>query len=464
MDQDVPTRSERAAAGRAVRAAVPRGALADPGVTTGRADPVGLVVAQEATRIADLLPLRHRRMAASPFAFYRGSAVVMAHDLASVPATGLTVQLCGDAHLANFGLYASPERRLLLDLNDFDETAPGPFEWDVKRLVASVELAAREIGAPAAGRRAAVVATARAYRVAMRGFARMSTLDVWYARLDADRALVEQARPAGGRAARRTERALARARRRDQLSAVEALTTVEGGVRRFVPDPPLLQTLDGLVGPERAGAFRDGLGDLLRGYRRTLPSDRRHLLDRYRLVDVARKVVGVGSVGTRAFVLVVQGDDADDALVLQAKEAQRSVVAAVLGTRGPAQEGRRVVEGQRLMQAASDVLLGWQRTAGVDGVARDYYVRQLRDWKGGFDVAGARLRGLTAYGRACAWTLARAHARSGDRVAVAAYLGGGDRADEAFADLAAACADRAEADHAAFAAAVRSGRLTGVDA
>lgn len=459
MDGDVPTRDDRAAGGRTVRATVPRSALADPGVTAGRADPVGLVVAQEASRIVDLLPLRHERMAASPFAFYRGSAVVMAHDLASVPATGLTVQLCGDAHVANFGLYGSPERRLLFDLNDFDETAPGPFEWDVKRLVASVELAARGIDARRGERRRAVVATAEAYRAAVRDLAGRSTLDVWYARLDADSLRAEHLDGLDGRAQRRTRRALERARRRDRVSAVESLTTVAGGVRRFVPDPPLVETLESLFDADRAQAFRAGLDGLLVAYRRTLPSDRRHLLDRYRLVDVARKVVGVGSVGTRAFVLLVQGDDADDALVLQAKEAQRSVVAAVQGARGPAHQGRRVVEGQRLMQAASDLLLGWQRTAGVDGVTRDYYVRQLRDWKGGFDTEGARLTGLTAYARACAWTLARAHARSGDRVAIAAYLGGADRADHAFADFAQAYADRAEADHGALVAALRQGRL-----
>lgn len=454
-----PTRAERAAAGRAARSALPRGALADPGDRPDDADPVALLVAQGQTRVAELLPLRYGRMSASPFGFYRGSALIMAQDLAAHPGSGLQVQLCGDAHLANLGLYASPERHLLFDVNDFDETAPGPFEWDVQRLVASVELAARHTGVRSRARQALVAGTARAYREAIRDLAGRRTLEVWYAHPDVDRLVAEYARPVGGRAERRMRGVVGKAMRRDHLSALNRLTTVQDGVRRFVSDPPLLVTVDDLLSDADGAAFTAGMRGLLRSYRRTLPSDRRRLLDRYRLVDVARKVVGMGSVGTRAFVLLMQGDDADDALVLQAKEAQPSVVDTALGRTRRGQHGRRVVEGQRLMQSASDVLLGWQRTAGPDGVPRDYYVRQLRDWKGSVTVEAMRPEGLAAYARVCAWTLARAHARSGDRVAIAAYLGSGERADTAFADFAAAYADRAEADHARLVAAIGTGRL-----
>ncbi|WP_454048463.1 DUF2252 domain-containing protein [Cellulomonas sp. Marseille-Q8402] len=418
-----------------------------------------LLVEQGRSRVTELLPLRYGRMSASPFGFYRGSALIMARDLAALPDSGLVVQLCGDAHLANFGLYASPERNLLFDVNDFDETAAGPFEWDVQRLVASVELAARHTGVRRSTRRTLVTSAARAYREAVRDLAGRRTLEVWYARPDVDVLLDEYARPAGAGAVRRARGAVDKALRRDQANALTRLTEVRDGVRRFVPDPPLLRTAVDLLDAQGAATFTAGMRDLLRHYRRTLPSDRRRLLDRYRLVDVARKVVGVGSVGTRAFVLLMQGDDPDDALVLQAKEAQASVLDTARGIVRRGQHGRRVVEGQRLMQSASDMLLGWQRTAGLDGLARDYYVRQLRDWKGSLTPDAMRPEGLAAYARVCAWTLARAHARSGDRVAVAAYLGSGDRADVAFADFAGAYADRAEADHALLAAAVASGRL-----
>lgn len=454
-----PTRAERAARGRAARSALPRGALADPGPRADGADPVALLVAQGQTRVAELLPLRYGRMSASPFGFYRGSALIMAHDLAARPGSGLEVQLCGDAHLANFGLYASPERHLLFDVNDFDETAPGPFEWDVQRLVASVELAARHTGVPRRVRQDLATGTARTYREAVRDLAGRRTIEVWYAHPDVDLLVEEYARPIGKRTVRQVRGAVGKAMRRDHLSALNRLTAVTDGERRFVSDPPLLVTVADLLSDAEGAAFTAGMRDLLRSYRRTLPSDRRRLLDRYRLVDVARKVVGVGSVGTRAFVLLMQGDDAADALVLQAKEASASVVDTALGRTRRGQHGRRVVEGQRLMQSASDMLLGWQRTTGTDGVPRDFYVRQLRDWKGSVTVDTMRPEGLAAYARVCAWTLARAHARSGDRVAIAAYLGTGDRADGAFADFASAYADRAEADHALLVAAVDSGRV-----
>lgn len=464
-------REQREAAGRAARRRRPRSSLAEVPGRGGRPDPLDLLEAQATTRLPDLVPLRYGRMAESPFAFYRGSAVVMAADLGATSSTGLTVQLCGDAHVANFGTYGSPERRLVFDLNDFDETHPGPFEWDVQRLLASLELAARAVDVGRRRRRTLVLDAARAYREAVRGFAQQPALAVWYARADVEDVVALVA--ADGRTARRTRQAVEKARRRDHLQALARLTTVVDGERRFVPDPPLVVTLEDVLPASRAATFRHGMADLLVDYRASLAPDRRRLAERYRVVDVARKVVGVGSVGTRAFVVALQGVDADDALVLQAKEAQPSVLAEHVRASevadaphgpaphdgGPGHEGRRVVEGQRLMQAVSDVMLGWQRSAGVDGVARDYYVRQLRDWKGGVDLAAARPEGLAAYARLCAWTLARAHARSGDAIAVGAYLGGGTVADEALADFATAYADVTEADHGALVAAVDDGRL-----
>lgn len=453
-------REERAAAGRAARKRVPRSALAEVAGRGGRPDPLDLLEAQATTRLPDLVPLRYGRMAESPFAFLRGSAVVMAADLGAAPDTGLRVQLCGDAHVANFGTYGSPERNLVFDLNDFDETHPGPFEWDVKRLLTSLEVVARTIEVGRRRRRDLVVGAARAYREAVRDFAGQSALAVWYARVDLGD-LVELV-PPDERMVRRTRNALDKARRRDHLQAVARLTRVVGEERRFVADPPLVSTLEDVLPAERVATFRQGIADLLVDYRASLAPDRRRLAERYRVVDVARKVVGVGSVGTRAFVVLLQGVDADDVLVLQAKEAQASVLEPYVGHDGYDHHGQRVVEGQRLMQAVSDVMLGWQRTSGPDGIARDYYVRQLRDWKGGLDLTGARPEGLAAYGRVCAWTLARAHARSGDAIAVGAYLGASSAADEAFADFAAAYADRTERDHADLVAAVDDGRLPAV--
>ncbi|NNH07452.1 DUF2252 domain-containing protein [Cellulomonas fimi] len=449
-------REQREEAGRAARRRRPRSSLAEVAGRDGRPDPLDLLEAQATTRLPDLVPLRYGRMAESAFAFYRGSAVVMAADLGAAGSTGLTVQLCGDAHVANFGTYGSPERRLVFDLNDFDETHPGPFEWDVQRLLASLELAARAVDVGRRRRRTLVRDAARAYREAVRGFAQQPALAVWYARADVEDVVALAA--ADTRTARRTQQAVEKARRRDHLQALARLTTVVDGERRFVPDPPLVATLEDVLPASRAATFRHGMADLLVDYRASLAPDRRRLAERYRVVDVARKVVGVGSVGTRAFVVLLQGVDADDALVLQAKEAQPSVLAAHVGGRHE-HDGRRVVEGQRLMQAVSDVMLGWQRSAGLDGVARDYYVRQLRDWKGGVDLAAARPEGLAAYARLCAWTLARAHARSGDAIAVGAYLGAGTVADEALADFAAAYADVTEADHGALVTAVDDGRL-----
>lgn len=453
MTTDAPwSREDRAASGRAARARHPRSALGVLAPAAPDRDVVGQLEAQATTRVPELVPIRYGRMAAGPFPFLRGSAVVMAADLAASPSSGLTVQLCGDAHLSNFGLFASPERRMLFDLNDFDETAPGPFEWDVQRLVASIEVAARANGFEEADRRAVVLACAREYREAMRRFAEQPQLEVWYARLD-----VEEASAAFGieRYGRRT---VQKARRRDHASSLAKLTEVVDGRRRFVSDPPWVRTVADLADEAGRADLTSDMDGLLHSYAETLQSDRQQLIWRYRLVDMARKVVGVGSVGTRAWILLVVADDGDDALVLQAKEAQASVLEAHTGI-VPGPHGRRVVEGQRLMQAASDIFLGWDTVDGFDGVRRDFYVRQLRDWKGSAEIEEQDPTTMVRYVRLCAWTLARAHARSGDRMAIAAYLGGSTRADEAFADFAAAYADRTESDHAALVAAIDGGRL-----
>jgi uncharacterized protein (DUF2252 family) len=400
-------------------------------------------------------------MAAAEFPFFRGAALVMADDLSRAPNSGIETQLCGDAHLSNFGTFAAPDRRMLFDLNDFDETLPGPFEWDVKRLLASVEIAARSIGAGDKERRKVATDVAKAYRTAIRGFAQQPNLDVWYARLDVDDFLREHGGSLGKAQTKTTQSTVKKARSRDHLRSVEKLTEVVDGRRRFLSDPPLVTALDELLG-DQAPAFRAALGDLVHAYQASLQPDRRHLVGQYRLVDMARKVVGVGSVGTRAWILLLEGADDDDHLILQAKEAQSSVLEQFLGASEYTQSGQRVVEGQRLMQAASDAMLGWQRTRGIDGVERDFYIRQLRDWKGSAVIEGMRPEGFSRYGGLCAWTLARAHARSGDRVAIASYLGGSKAADEAFADYAATYADRNASDHAALVAAIGSGRLAAV--
>ena len=446
--------------GRAARAALPRGALAAVATDRPGRDPVAEVLAQEVDRLPDLIPLRHARMAASPLAFYRGTAGLMASDLSGSPHTGLLAQLCGDAHLSNFGVFGTPERRLVFDLNDFDETHPGPFDWDVKRLVASIEVAARALGLGQDARRRACRRTAREYREAIRSFAQARAVDVWYASLDAADAGLGRRLGLDPTARRGWQRLTSRATSRDHRQAAARLTTLApDGERRFVADPPLLVPASSYLTPDEVVTFRAGMEQLVEQWRESLPADRRHLAAQYRVVDVARKVVGVGSVGTRAWVLLLVGASSDDVLVLQAKEARASVLEAHLPPGPYAHPGRRVVEGQRLMQAASDVFLGWQDRVGLDGVPRAYYVRQLRDWKGAVDVERIRPEALVPYGRACAWTLARAHARSGERVAIAAYLGSSSRADEAFARFAATYADQVERDHATFATAITAGNL-----
>ena len=456
---DPPTPAERAAAGKAARAKAP---LASHGhLDASDRDPVGLLLGQAGSRVPELVPVRHGRMLASPFAFFRGAALPMAADLARTPASGLRAQLCGDAHLANFGAYASPERRLVFDLNDFDETTPGPFEWDVKRLAASLAVAARDNGFSAKEQRQVVLAAATSYRTSMREFAGTPLLQVWYARVDLDDVLHRYKDQLKGSRYKATQGLLAKARKRDSTQALSKLTTTVDGQRRIVSDPPLVVPVEELFPGVESAALYDQLRTLISGYGRSLQSNRRYLLSQYRLVQMARKVVGVGSVGTRAWVLLMQGTD-DEPLFLQAKEAQESVLARYAGRSTRAGHGQRVVEGQRLMQAVSDIFLGWHRSAGPDGQERSFYVRQLRDWKLSAPIETMVPSGMAAYAGLCAWTLARAHARSGDRVAIAAYLGRSDKFDRAISEFAAAYADLNERDHAALGAAVESGRAEAV--
>jgi uncharacterized protein (DUF2252 family) len=399
-------------------------------------------------------------MLVSPFTYYRGAALPMAADLASTRSSGLRVQLCGDAHLLNFGVFASPERRLIFDLNDFDETLPGPFEWDVKRLVASMVLAGRDSGLTAGKLRKVAVATAAAYSTAMREFAAMPILSVWYARFDVEDALAQLKSDMPKKAVRQTAAQVAKARTRDSTQALSKLTTVSDGRRRIVSDPPLIVPIEELASHLDIDAVYRFLRGLTTGYTQTLPAYRRRLAERFTLTAVARKVVGVGSVGTETWILLMDPDDGLEPLLLQAKQAQRSVLADYAGASEYRNQGERVVVGQQLMQAVSDIFLGWQR-APLPGrrPADYYYLRQLRDWKYSAEVDRMNYAEMTRYGRMCGWTLARAHARTGDRIAIAAYLGRSDTFDQAMADFAETYADQAERDHAALADAVASGRV-----
>jgi uncharacterized protein (DUF2252 family) len=456
------TPAERAERGKAARAAVPRDSHAVYDPAADRPDPVGLLERQATTRLPDLVPVRYSRMLASPFSYFRGAALSMAADLAATPVSGLAVQACGDAHLSNFGVYASPERALVFDLNDFDETLPGPWEWDVKRLSASLEVAARGNGYRAALRRKVVTATVRRYREAMRVFAGQGDLAVWYARAETE-TLREQFRSQlAAHEQRQADGAVAKARTRDSLQALAQLTRQVDGRPRIVADPPLVVPLSDLVADSADRAkLETELRRLLGDYRRTLETDRRYLLEQFKFADMARKVVGVGSVGTRCWIALMLGRDDSDPLFLQVKEAERSVLEDFAGASEYANHGQRVVAGQRLMQAASDIFLGWQRDqVDPDGRPHDYYVRQLRDGKFSADIEAMTSAGMLAYGELCGWTLARAHARSGDRIAIAAYLGQSAAFDQAIAEFAAAYADQNERDHQALTAAVASGRVT----
>ncbi len=458
------TLEERRNAGKQARARVPRSSIEGWEPSPDRPDPVDLIEQQNATREPDLVPVRHGRMMVSPFTFYRGGAKIMSADLQHVPRAGLDVQLCGDAHLSNFGVFASPERALLFDLNDFDETLPGPFEYDVARLAASFVIAARNNGFSRSDARSVTTELIRAYRTSMWSFADMRTLDVWYSRLDADEVVAKAAsgskRPS--KAVERSRKMLQKARTKDSLQALSKLTEVVDGEQRIVSDPPIVVPARDLmatysISPDVIG---DVLRTLLRDYRATLSNERRHLLERFEFVDLARKVVGVGSVGTRAWIALLRGRDGDDPLFLQVKEASRSVLEDHLPKSRYRQPGERVVAGQRLMQAASDIFLGWTKGYEQD---RFYYWRQLRDMKGSIDVESMVPSGMAFYADICAWTLARAHARSGDAVAIASYLGKGDRFDRAMSDFAERYADQNERDYEAFCEAIRSGRLEAIE-
>jgi uncharacterized protein (DUF2252 family) len=455
------TPAERAARGAEARAAVPREAHAifDPG--SGRPDPIALLTEQAASRVPELVPVRWGRMMVSPFTYYRGAALPMASDLATTPVSGLAVQACGDAHLSNFGLFGSAERRLVFDVNDFDETLPGPWEWDVKRLAASLEVAARSNGFAGKERRKIVSAAVAKYRQAVRAFAKMTNLEVWYAHADADELQDQFRSKMNARQRKLVDKGLAKARTRDSMEQLGKLTVLVDGQPRIVSDPPLLVPVDELL-PDRMerGAFKSQINDILSKYRRTLETDRRHLLDQYEFSDLARKVVGVGSVGTRCWIALMVGRDHADPLFLQVKEAEESVLSRFVGASKFTNQGQRVVAGQRLMQASGDIFLGWQQTRGLDEQQRDFYVRQLRDWKFSLDPETMVPRGMRLYGELCGWTLARAHARSGDRIAIAAYLGGSAVFDQAVTQFASSYADQNERDHQALVDAVASGRIT----
>jgi uncharacterized protein (DUF2252 family) len=452
------SRADRVARGKDARAVAPLESHAEFSPGRGR-DPVGLLLGQAKSRVPELVPVRHGRMLVSPFTFYRGAALPMAADLALTPASGLRVQLCGDAHLSNFGAFASPERRLVFDVNDFDETLPGPFEWDVKRLVASLAVAGRDSGFPAKARRKIALAAGEGYRTAMRGFADQTFMDVWYAHVDIEPVVAEFRSQMKAKSYKEAQKMLAKAHTSDTMKALGKLTTVVDGRRRIISDPPMIVPVEEVFADVQADAIYELLNTVLGKYRRTLQSDRRHLLGNFRLVQVARKVVGVGSVGTRAWVVLMDACDGVEPLFLQAKEAQLSVLADYAGRSQYSNQGERVVAGQHLMQAQSDIFLGWTRvTNPLDGLDHDYYVRQLKDWKFSVPIEMMIPQGMELYARLCGSTLARAHARSGDRVALAAYLGGSAKFDQAIADFAETYADQNELDYAALQAAVKDGK------
>ena len=446
--------------GKAARAVAPRASHGDWAPPAGRRDPIELLEEQAASRVPELVPIRYGRMLVSPFTFFRGAAYPMAADLAGAPRSGLEAQLCGDAHLSNFGAFAAPDRRLVFSINDFDETLPGPFEWDVKRLAASFAVAGRDRGFDAKRRQSINRAVPRSYREAMRCFAAMSNLELWYSRIDVDE-IAELAAQLGTRRQRsRFERNVAKARSKDSLKAFAKLTEIVDGEPRIASDPPLIVRIEDVMSGAGEADLEEFVRGVIRSYRRTLSTDRRRLLERFRYAHAAHKVVGVGSVGTRAWILLMLGRDETDPLFLQLKEAQPSALERFLGKSAFAMHGQRVVEGQRLMQAASDIMLGWIRVAGSDGVSRDFYVRQLWDAKGSALVETMNPRAMTVYAEFCGRALAKAHARSGDAIAIASYLGAGDSFDRALASFAEAYADQNERDYHALQDAVAAGRVT----
>ena len=455
-----PTPEERAARGKAARAEVPRSSHGEWEPAPHRPDPVELLEEQAATRVPELVPIRYGRMLVSPFTFYRGAAYLMASDLSFGPRSGLHVQLCGDAHLSNFGVFAAPDRRLVFGVNDFDETLPGPFEWDVKRLVASFAVAGRDRSFDAKTRARINRLVTESYRQAMHEFSTMRNMDIWYARIDIEEIAKQFRAQASAEQKKRMDKNLAKTRTKDSLAAFGKLTEVVDGEPRIVANAPLIVPIAELVPDgESEETVLEALRDLIRKYRRTLQGDRRKLIERFRLVDAARKVVGVGSVGTRAWIVLMLGRDNEDPLFMQAKEAEASVLEPFLGKSEFANHGQRVVEGQRLMQAASDIMLGWIHTTGLDGVERDFYLRQLWDAKGSAIVDVMQPDALAVYAQLCGATLAKAHARSGDAIAIANYLGKSDAFDRALSEFGEAYADQNERDYDALKEAVESGRV-----
>jgi uncharacterized protein (DUF2252 family) len=452
--------SDRVELGKVVRREVPRSHHAVFEPVPGRADPIELLERQALTRVPELVPIRYGRMLASPFAFYRGAALVMASDLAGTPSTGLMVQCCGDAHLSNFGVFGSAERRHVFDINDFDETLVGPWEWDVKRLGASMLIAAQGNGFSAKDQDRVVLETVTSYRVAMRGFAAMKNLEVWYSQVDIDDTLAQARDELDPGVVERTRRTLAKARTRDSASAFAKLGHVVGEKPRIRPDPPLVVPVDELVGGGDREAIMHGLEEILSSYCASLGEERRLLFEQFELADFARKVVGVGSVGTRAWIALLLGRDHREPLFLQIKESEASVLEGFVGVSDYENQGQRVVLGQRLMQSSSDIFLGWlSARAAPEEPERDFYVRQLKDWKGSVEVEEMVPKGMGAYGRLCGWTLARAHARSGDRVAIASYLGKGEAFERAILEFSHAYAAQNQRDHEALSAAVDEGRV-----
>jgi uncharacterized protein (DUF2252 family) len=447
--------AERAKLGKDARKDVPLDSHAE--LRLGDRDPVSLLVRQDADRVPELVPIRYGRMLVSPFTFLRGASVVMAADLAQTPVSGLRTQICGDAHMSNFGVFASAERVLVFDINDFDETLPGPWEWDVKRLAASLAVAGRQNGFTAKQRRRVVSSAAAAYRTAMRDFARRPNLEVWYAQFDVAAEMDRRRAVLAPSMVKRTKATLAKARTRDSLHALGKLSEVVDGEPRIIGLPPMVVPVEDLLPGASAEKLSEQMQGLIRGYSRSLPPERRHLLAQFRLVHMARKVVGVGSVGTRSWILLMLGRDDVDPLFLQAKEARASVLEEYAGTSRHRNHGERVVAGQRLMQTSGDIFLGTHRVRGIDGQDRDFYVRQLRDWKGSAVVENMNARAMAIYASMCGWSLARAHARSGDRIAIGAYLGSSDRFDEAVADFAETYADLNEADFHSLQVAAREG-------
>ncbi len=455
MDESI---AGRARSGRDARKRAPRSSHAEV-FTSQREDPVEIIEAQAKTRVPALVPIRHARMAASPFAFFRGAAAVMAADLAATSTSGLTVQLCGDAHASNFGLFASPERQLVFDVNDFDETLTGPWEWDVKRLVTSLHIAGRERGFGEQEIRTITTATTGRYRQSIADFARRSNLEVWYASVQAESWLLAGGERLDVDTAKLVSRTITKAKSRDNIHTYSTLVQRDGKQLKFVNNPPLLVRLEDLVGDADGEATRTQVRQGFADYRDSLSSDRRQLLDQYRPADIAHKVVGVGSVGVQAWVMLLIGRDRGDPLFLQIKQAQPSVLEQYLTPSPYVNAGQRVVAGQRAMQAVSDIMLGWHRLTGPDDSQRDFYVRQLRDWKGSFELEQMSPKSMARYGELCGWTLARAHARSGDRIAIAAYLGQSSAFDAAVADFAAVYADQNQRDYDCFLAAISDARI-----